>query len=51
MPDSEFEGQTKAKLGNPEVRTVVEQVLGDRLAKYLEEQPNEAKRIMEKVFL
>ncbi len=51
LPDPQFEGQTKAKLGNPEVRTYVEQVLGEWLAYYLEETPNEARKIISKGML
>jgi DNA gyrase subunit B len=47
----QFEGQTKAKLGNPEVRTVVEQILADSLYDFLEKHPNNAKKIMSKIFL
>lgn len=48
LPDPQFEGQTKAKLGNPEIRTVVEKVLNEYLSYYLEENPNEAKKIVGK---
>ncbi|MBI3231770.1 MAG: DNA topoisomerase (ATP-hydrolyzing) subunit B [Candidatus Doudnabacteria bacterium] len=51
LPNPQFEGQTKAKLGNPEVRTVVEQVVGESLEIYLEEHPSDAAKIMEKVVL
>lgn len=51
LPDPQFEGQTKAKLGNTEVRTVVDSVAGTALVTYLEEHPNEAKRIIEKCSL
>lgn len=51
LPDPQFEGQTKAKLGNPEVRGYVEQVLSEYLAYYLEENPNEAKKIIGKASL
>jgi DNA gyrase subunit B len=51
LPNPQFEGQTKAKLGNPEVRTAVEQVVGDGLEIYLEEHPKEAQRIIGKVSL
>ncbi|MDP3981142.1 MAG: toprim domain-containing protein, partial [Chlamydiota bacterium] len=50
-PDPQFEGQTKAKLGNTEVRTVVDSIAGTALVTYLEEFPNEAKRIIEKCSL
>ena len=48
LPEPQFEGQTKGKLGNPEVKTQVEAVMGDGLARYLEEHPQEAKAILEK---
>lgn len=51
LPNPQFEGQTKAKLGNAEVRTVVEQVVGESLEVYLEEHPKEAQKIIEKVCL
>jgi len=51
LPDPQFEGQTKAKLGSPEVRGVVEQVVGEWLSYYLEENPNEARKIVAKATL
>ncbi len=48
IPEPQFEGQTKGKLGTPEVRTYVEQVMGDALATYLEENPRDAQQILEK---
>lgn len=51
LTDPQFEGQTKAKLGNPEVRGYVEQVLGEWLAYYLEENPGEGKKIIAKAAL
>src|SRR3989344_3218907 len=51
LPNPQFEGQTKAKLGNAEVRTVVEQVVGEGLEIYLEEHPKDAQRIFEEVSL
>ncbi len=51
LPNPQFEGQTKAKLGNPEVRTVVETVLGQSLETYFEEHPTETGKIIEKVIL
>ena len=48
MSDPQFEGQTKTKLGNAEVRGVVESVVGEGLARYLEENLNEAKRVVDK---
>jgi len=47
----QFEGQTKTKLGNAEVRPAVESVLNSSLMEYLEEHPKEAKRIIEKNIL
>ena len=51
LPDPQFEGQTKNKLGNPEVRGYVEQVLGEYFAYYFEENPNIAKKIVGKALL
>lgn len=51
LPDPQFEGQTKAKLGNPEVRRYVEQVMNEYFSYYLEENPNVAKRIVGKALL
>lgn len=47
----QFEGQTKAKLGNPEARTAVEGVLNEAIADYLERNPSDARAVMEKVIL
>lgn len=51
MPDPQFEGQTKNKLGNPEMRGYVEQVLSEYLTYYLEEHPAVAKKIVGKALL
>ncbi len=51
IPDPQFEGQTKNKLGNPEVRGYVEQVVTEYLQYYLEEHPSIAKRIVGKALL
>ncbi len=51
LPDPQFEGQTKNKLGNPEVRRYVEQVMNEYFAYYLDENPNIAKRIIGKSLL
>lgn len=51
LPDPQFEGQTKNKLGNPEVRGIVEQVLGEYLNYYLEEHPGVARKIVGKALL
>ncbi len=51
MPDPQFEGQTKNKLGNPEIRGYVEQVLNEYFAYYLEEHPAIARKIVGKGLL
>lgn len=51
LPDPQFEGQTKNKLGNPEIRGYVEQVMNEYLAYYLEEHPAVAKKIVGKALL
>jgi DNA gyrase subunit B len=48
IPQPQFEGQTKTKLGNTEVKGIVETILNDRLGQYLEETPAVAKRIIGK---
>lgn len=48
MKDPQFEGQTKNKLGNPEARAQVETVLGEALQIFLEDNPKEAKAIIDK---
>jgi DNA gyrase subunit B len=48
LTSPQFEGQTKGKLGNQEVKSLVESVVGEGLASYLEEHPSEGKRILEK---
>ena len=48
LMEPQFEGQTKGKLGNPEVRTQVESVVAEALQYYLEDNPTDAKRIIEK---
>ncbi len=48
LTEPQFEGQTKTRLGNPEVKSVVESVVGEGLSLYLEEHPDDAKRIIEK---
>ena len=48
LPQPQFEGQTKARLGNPEVKSQVESAVASSLALYLEQHPNEAKSIIEK---
>lgn len=51
LPEAQFEGQTKNKLGNPEVRGYVEQVMAEYLSYYLEEHPAIAKKIVSKALL
>lgn len=51
LPDPQFEGQTKNKLGNPEVRRYVEQVMNEYFSYYLEENPEVAKKIVGKALL
>ncbi|ABQ24222.1 DNA topoisomerase (ATP-hydrolyzing) subunit B [Geotalea uraniireducens] len=48
IPQPQFEGQTKTKLGNSEVKGYVETLMNEKLATYLEENPQIAKRILEK---
>ena len=51
LKEPQFEGQTKAKLGNPEARTATETVIADAINEYLEKHPNEAKAVLEKCIL
>lgn len=51
IPEPQFEGQTKAKLGNPEVRGYVETVMSEAFATYLEEHPRDAEAIIGKCVL
>ena len=51
LPDPQFEGQTKNKLGNPEVRRYVEQVMNEYFAYYLDETPAIARKIINKALL
>jgi len=48
LPEPQFEGQTKTKLGNPEVKGLVESVVGEGLAEYFETHPSDAKKIVAK---
>jgi DNA gyrase subunit B len=48
VPEPQFEGQTKTKLGNSEVKSIVEGVIGPALATWLDENPGDAKRLIEK---
>ena len=51
VAEPQFEGQTKTKLGNSEVMGIVDQIISEKLANYLEENPREAKTIVNKVIL
>jgi len=51
LSEPQFEGQTKAKLGNPDARTAVEAVFMDAFGEWLEKNPNDAKAILEKCIL
>ncbi|MEX2054799.1 MAG: DNA topoisomerase (ATP-hydrolyzing) subunit B [Candidatus Andersenbacteria bacterium] len=51
MRDPQFEGQTKSKLGSPEMRSYVTQVMNETFNEYLEEHPRDARAIIEKVAL
>ncbi len=48
VKDPQFEGQTKGRLGNPEVKGAVEQTIGKRLSEFVEDNPEDAKRIINK---
>ncbi len=51
VAEPQFEGQTKTKLGNPEVSLAVDQAMSEALANYLEENPKDARNIVQKVIL
>ncbi len=51
VPEPQFEGQTKTKLGNNEVMGIVDKIVSEHLSNYLEEHPKEAKMIVDKVVL
>jgi DNA gyrase subunit B len=51
IPEPQFEGQTKAKLGNPEVKSLVDEALSKSLEEYLHKNPNNAKAILNRVLL
>jgi DNA gyrase subunit B len=51
LTEPQFEGQTKAKLGNPEVKSIVESAIGEGLSLYLEEHPDDAKKIIDKCLI
>ncbi len=48
LPRPQFEGQTKTKLGNSEVKGIVESIVGEKLKEFMEENPAEARKMMEK---
>ncbi|MGE5363545.1 MAG: DNA topoisomerase (ATP-hydrolyzing) subunit B [Bacteroidota bacterium] len=48
VAEPQFEGQTKTKLGNSEVKSVVESIVGEKLAEFLEENPSVGKKVIEK---
>ena len=51
LPEAQFEGQTKQKLGNAYIRTLVDSIVNDQLATYFEEHPATAKAILEKAMM
>ena len=51
LTDAQFEGQTKAKLGNAYIRTLVDKIVGEQLATFFEEHPHIAKLILEKAMM
>ena len=51
LADPQFEGQTKAKLGNPEIRTAVEKAMNEFFVQFLEEDPTSGREIVKKVLL
>ncbi|WP_297199248.1 DNA topoisomerase (ATP-hydrolyzing) subunit B [uncultured Flavonifractor sp.] len=51
LTEAQFEGQTKAKLGNSEIRTLVNSIVTEKLAEYLEENPAVGKAILEKALM
>jgi DNA gyrase subunit B len=51
LPEPQFEGQTKTRLGNAEVKGQVESLVGEELSRYLEEHPAEGRRIIEKCIM
>jgi DNA gyrase subunit B len=51
LPEPQFEGQTKTRLGNPEVKGIVESAVAEGLEQYLEEHPSDSRRIIEKCLM
>ncbi|MCD5384217.1 DNA topoisomerase (ATP-hydrolyzing) subunit B [candidate division WOR-3 bacterium] len=50
LPEPQFEGQTKMKLGNPEIRGLVESILGEHLGLYFEENPKVIEKVLKKIY-
>ncbi|HZY10674.1 MAG TPA: DNA topoisomerase (ATP-hydrolyzing) subunit B [Bacteroidota bacterium] len=48
VPEPQFEGQTKTKLGNSEIKSIVETIVGEHLATWLDENPSDARKIIDK---
>ncbi len=51
VPEPQFEGQTKSKLGNSEVRTITDRIFSEKFTEFLAENPNDAKSIINKCAL
>lgn len=51
VPEPQFEGQTKTKLGNSEIKSIVETVLGEQLSNWLDQNPTDGRKIIEKCLL
>lgn len=51
VPEPQFEGQTKTKLGNSEIKSIVETVLGEQLSNWLDQNPSDGRKIIEKCLL
>lgn len=51
VPEPQFEGQTKTKLGNSEIKSIVETVIGEQLSTWLDQNPSDGKKIIEKCLL
>src|SRR5262249_59892983 len=49
LPNPQFEGQTKTKLGNSEIKGLVEQMVNEQLSIWLEENPSNAKKVVSKI--
>ncbi len=51
LPEAQFEGQTKQKLGNAYIRTLVDNIVSEQLAEYFEEHPSAARQILDKAIM